>query len=684
MPSKPVANSLFNQLKDDKPTKASPTRSGSPDKHSVNTRSGKTFAAEMRDMRMKAAKDVQKMSPAMSKFGKNLDNSARTSGVRNPKEVAEWNPLDFAPPPQKPTASFRSPERCGLNEINPRQMLEETPPPGYYDPGNNPKKPHTAQPKAGRKGEESAKVYTGFARTQLPEALHLYHQQLRGWRPQLSGRSSGDSKSPSFKSQMKGYQSFTKSRRDNHPNSRMAHTVDMSHGVVCGSTPPSGTQRINYHVPSNELHKTIFRASSFGTSIADQMGRSKPIASMRERDWERGVDGVCAADLPKKATRGSPSLRRTTGRDSNLKLRSNMPREKVPDAVYETTTAWDKNTARACVASLSWDHPQSRDDFRATHRTAVSQLAQSSPALTVGVPGGMHTEKDLHDSREYLHDGAHSQVHSQLGNTCDFSTQGSREMLFNGSNNDANNVSQVPPGTGLRSHFSSQHKQSDRNEWGRTDTPPYKVLDSPRSKSAGDYLQATGTLSTPIRQMGRSSEDLNGRSLVCGAPGFDFSTHTNRDTPPVIGMKCTPSLNLITPSPMAYKPNHGATKSSVSAHCLVSLEKTKRHIDATAWIPPAEGGHLNPLSPRSTKRLVGHVKKKSEFTVIRNGFRDTTIKNRGEGCDTAYSPRGESFTRVTGQSSSKISTCDRSHKSGSRFENEFASVGDFQPPHQAN
>ena len=136
-----------------------------------------------------------------------------------------------------------------------------------------------------------------------------------------------------------------------------------------------------------------------------------------------------------------------------------MPRENVPDAVYASGEAWDANMARATPASMSWDPPQSRDDFRVTHRTAVSQLAQASPALTVGVPGGMHSEKDLHDTREFLHEGAHSQVQSSLGNTVDFSTQGARDMLFAGSNNDANNCSQVPPSTGLRSHFSNQHKQ---------------------------------------------------------------------------------------------------------------------------------------------------------------------------------------------------------------------------------
>jgi len=637
---------------------------------------------------MKAAKDTLKMSPSSSKFGKNLDSAQRAGGVRNPKEVTEWNPLDFAEPPTVPTASFKSPERGGLNSINPRQIQEDTPPPGYYDPGtskkNTNKDAEASRLAERRRRDEAPKVYTGFARTQLPEALHQYHQQLRGWRTPGNNKLSGDAKSPSFKSQMKGYQSFAKSRRDNHPNSRMAHTVEMTHGVVCGSTPPSGTQRINYHVPANALHRTIFRASTFGPGISDQMGRSRPIPAMADRDWERGIDGVCAADLPKKLPRGSPSLRRTTGRDSNLRLRSNMPREKVPDAVYASGEAWDANMARATPASMSWDPPQSRDDFRVTHRTAVGQLAQACPALTVGVPGGMQSEKDLHDTREFLHEGAHSQVQSRLGNTVDFSTQGSRDMLFAGSNNDANNCSQVPPSTGLRSHFSNQHKQSDVHAWGRQGCPPYQVLEPARSKSAGDYLQATGTLSTPIRQMGRSGEELDSRSLVCGQPGHDFSKHTNRDTPPIIGMKCTPSLNMQTPAPSAYKPNHDASKPTAGHHKPVNLEKTKRHIDATAWIPPAEGGHLHPLSPRNTKRLVSKVKKTTSVTVIRNGLRDTTMKSIGEGCDTAYSPRNERFTRVTGQSSSKISKVDRSQKSGSRFENEFASRGDFMPASTPN
>merc|ERR1712166_737129 len=43
---------------------------------------------------MKAAKDTLKMSPSSSKFGKNLDSAQRAGGVRNPKEVTEWNPLD--------------------------------------------------------------------------------------------------------------------------------------------------------------------------------------------------------------------------------------------------------------------------------------------------------------------------------------------------------------------------------------------------------------------------------------------------------------------------------------------------------------------------------------------------------------------------------------------------------------
>ena len=34
--------------------------------------------------------------------------------------------------------------------------------------------------------------------------------------------------------------------------------------------------------------------------------------------------------------------------------------------------------------------------------------------------------------------------------------------------------------------------QSDVHAWGRQGCPPYQVLEHPRSKSAGDYLQATG------------------------------------------------------------------------------------------------------------------------------------------------------------------------------------------------
>ena len=45
---------------------------------------------------------------------------------------------------------------------------------------------------------------------------------------------------------------------------------------------------------------------------------------------ERGVDGVCVADVPPpKMAGGSPALCRTTGRDTKIKIMAMMPREPV-------------------------------------------------------------------------------------------------------------------------------------------------------------------------------------------------------------------------------------------------------------------------------------------------------------------------------------------------------------------
>ena len=61
--------------------------------------------------------------------------------------------------------------------------LEDTPPPGYYDPGtskkNTNKDAEASRQAERRRRDEAPKVYTGFARTQLPEALHQYHQHVR-------------------------------------------------------------------------------------------------------------------------------------------------------------------------------------------------------------------------------------------------------------------------------------------------------------------------------------------------------------------------------------------------------------------------------------------------------------------------------------------------------------------------
>jgi len=539
-----------------------------------------------------------------------------------------------------------------------------------------------------KKDERTRYIHTLAARDSCSPEGHLYQSMLRGWEPPterqttsfiLAGtqqnhmpkkRSLQEKEAKRMEHAEKHTEEVHSPEADKEPWTKdpqrpthLSHAFSRIGAEYVGARDEKRSPDKIYRMSKRSYYATIAKSPQFFTS--DQVvGRTKPV--FPPRDWERGCDGHLSTevtnavvDVKKGSLKKAVNISKTTGRDANVQLMTNLQMEPVPDTIYKYEPAQHK-TKNRMQSVTQWNKSPSRQQERAAHRFAAgTHWARQASLLRF---------PDRDESRMVAgdYDPDHDHVKHRPHSIADFRAGPSRTQVFLQSNDDSNNTAQVAAGHGLGQHFSSQGRlRSPRDKSG---APPYSALNEavqPRSHVPGKQRgYETPTLTTPIVTMGRTERDVQSRALIsggaCGHIDFDLIEDRKRWRPA--------DGKREAPGPDAYTPNHDSVKTRT---LTTDFHKTATRCDT--WGPAGSASHLEPRSPDPKAILPRSLGMK-----MNKGVRNTSMVLRREGCDTSYSPRdvngnpGASPVRIGAQAG-------REKHSGNRFENQYATPGDFMP-----